>query len=332
MEVPRPRDCVAYGAAAAARLRVLAPRLPAREVRACATRLQAALAAIDGTLFAHLTDAELGALQRGLARHLSTLLEPALEAGAHAAAARRIGRAHALCGLDLGRLVEGCGIYQEHLHRLLQELAIPHEAQARLLHVIDRRLLHDLQAQVEAYREVEADTARARTRLRATAGAAASAQELLQAAGACSEALDGCLAALWLQAGDAQTLRVVASFGDAAQRYRASMEDGTIPPMSRDPSKPEGNGLGGRAWRAASIEVTDAWALEAAQSPWRDVGSELGFRSSAGIALAAADGSTRALFSLYSSWPGFFSAPRVRDFLVEAQQILAAALTRLGAG
>ena len=59
--------------------------------------------------------------------------------------------------------------------------------------------------------------------------------------------------------------------------------------------------------------------------PWRSVGKALGFRSSVTIPLVDDNGQTFAIFSAYSSWPGFFSGPGRKTFLENIQLTLSAA-------
>jgi len=107
------------------------------------------------------------------------------------------------------------------------------------------------------------------------------------------------------------------------------MEDGTIPKISTDPDLPSGRGVGGRAWRSRQIEVSDSWQLDERAAPWVTLGKELGFRASAAVPLLDDSGNSIALLSMYSLWPGFFSMPRVHNFLTHIQRVLGYAMQRL---
>jgi len=98
--------------------------------------------------------------------------------------------------------------------------------------------------------------------------------------------------------------------------------------VSVDPTRDAGRGPGGRAWRSGEIAVTNAWLLAFRARPWQSLGEKLKFRSSAAVPLLDETGRSIAMLSLYSRWPGFFSTPPVRSFLMHAQQVLSHAVQR----
>ena len=302
----------------------------------CATLAGAFLGAIDGcarsaALLDGLSTVERANLQRRTAQHLRLLFDGAADDAALADAARAIARAHALCGVRLRQLVAAYAVLRATLEPALRRLAPDDAGRAALGAVLESRLAHEVQVQAEVFERIDDDAAQALRRLDAAADAATSRAGLGRDAVHAFGSLDGCLAALFLVAADDGDLRVEAAFGQAARSYQQAMDDGRVPRISADPQRPGGQGIGARAWRSGEIVRADAWSGESALEPWQSLGTQLGFRSSAALPLRDGRGGTLALLCVYSTWPGFFSTPRVMRLLRHAQRRHGAALRALRA-
>ena len=302
----------------------------------CASLARAFLGAIDGcarnaALFDGLSALERAHLQRRTAQHVRLLFDGDADEAALADAARAIARAHALCGVRLPQLVAAYAVLRATLEPALRRLAPDDAGRAALGAVLDSRLAHEVQLQAEVFERIDDDAAQALRRLDAAADAATSRAELGRDAVHAFGSLDGCLAALFLVAADDGDLRVEAAFGQAARPYQQAMDDGRVPRISADPRRPGGQGIAARAWRSGEIVCADAWSGESALEPWQSLGTQLGFRSSAAVSLRDGRGGTLALLCVYSTWPGFFSTPRVMRLLRHAQRRHGAALRALRA-
>ncbi|OIQ76922.1 hypothetical protein GALL_413880 [mine drainage metagenome] len=197
--------------------------------------------------------------------------------------------------------------------------------------MLDSRLAREVQLQAEVFERIDDDAARALRRLDSAVDVATDRVDLGRHAVHAFGSLDGCLAALFLVAADGGDLRIEAAFGSAARPYWLAMDEGRVPRISADPRRPGGRGIGARAWRSGEIVCADAWACEALLEPWQSIGRELGFRSSVALPLRDGRGGTLALLCAYSTWPGFFSTPRVMRLLRHAQRRHGAALRALRA-
>ncbi|MDE2255792.1 MAG: EAL domain-containing protein [Betaproteobacteria bacterium] len=286
-------------------------------------------AAHTAEIIGRLSPSEFSELQRRQAQHLIALLDPALTGAEHLAQAERVGRAHALVGVDILWVIEAFSLYQQHLHQLLGPLVPASEQREHVMRVVSRRILLDLAGQVSSLRRVEVETALALSQIDQHVLGAANLADLIRGVLAAIGALDGDVCGFFARADANGQLQIEASFGVAADRYHQAMEAGMIPKISIDPETAAGQGPGGRAWRSGQIVATDAWALEAGPVPWRSIGSQLGFRSSAAVPLLDASGRSIALLSLYSAWPGYFSTLRLSGLLRHVQLVLGHGIEQL---
>ncbi len=275
-----------------------------------------------------LSPAEFADLRQKQARHLTALLAADLTLPAHMADAQRTGRVHALVGVDVLWLIEAYSFYQYDLQRLLRPLITDAEQRELVLRIVARRILLDLQGQVESYRRIEQETAQAVSRIDHLVHSSPNFPDLVRGTMAAIGGLDGDISAFFARADACGDLQIEASQGEAGQSYHQAMMSGRIPKISIDPEVPAGQGPGGCAWRSGEIVVSDAWAIESATRLWQAVGSDLGFRSSAAVPLRDAAGKSIALLSFYSAWPGCFSTLRMRNFLNHVQKSLSHALQR----
>jgi EAL domain-containing protein (putative c-di-GMP-specific phosphodiesterase class I) len=268
-------------------------------------------------------------LQERQAQHLITLLSPELTEEVHLLEAGRAGRAHALTGVDALWLIETYRIYQQKLAELLKEMVPNADERETLAWVVNQRILLDIEGQLASYKRIEDEAGRALLQVDQLVGGSATLADLVRGAMASIGNLEGGVCLLFARVDANGELQVEASFGAAAERYHQCMELGTIPKISIDSRLASGQGPGGRAWRSGQIEVSDSWARDGRSGPWRLLGKELGFRSSAAVPLLDETGKPIALLSLYCEWPGYFSTLRVQSFLIHIQRVLGNGIQRL---
>jgi len=276
-----------------------------------------------------LSPAEYDHLQRLQAKHLILLVSPKLTQESHRREAERAGKAHALVGVDTLWLIETYNLYQEKLFELLEQLVPSVAEREQLIRVMSRRILLDIEGQVASYERIHRAISHAFLRVDQNVFTAANLADLVRESMAAIGSLEGDVCLFLARPDSSGVLQVEASFGAAAERYHRAMEAGAIPKISTDAGIPAGQWIGGRSWRSGQIEVSAAWALDPKSEPWRHVGGGLGFRSSATVPLVDEAGHSIALLSLYSSWPGYFSNLRVRNFLNHVQRVLGHAMQRL---
>ena len=277
---------------------------------------------------AGLSAAELDQLQAREADHIAALLSADLDRATHVRRAQNAGAVHRLTGVGLDALIEAYAFYQERICWLLQERVPQAETRELLLRLTMQRLLQDLQGQVRRYAAINSASAAAFADLNRHVMAAENLADLVRGALEIIGALPGSVCAFFARVDEGGELQVEQSYGAAAEAYHHAMESGEVPRLSVDPALLAGQGPGGRAWRSGEIIVSDAWMLEPDKAPWREVGARLGFHSSAAVPLIDEHGRSIALLSLYSTWPGLFSAAQMQGLLSHAQLLLSGAVQR----
>lgn len=275
-----------------------------------------------------LTDEELARLKVREAQYLRLIFSSSVTMAQHQAEAQRVGRAHALVGVELQLLIESFALFGQQIREeVLPLLGVGYRD--RILEIIERRIFVDLQVQATAYQRIETELALT----------AAGIDELIQQTATFSDLVRGVMgliggievdvSAFFARCDSNGELQIEASQGASGHRYHEAMMSGLLPKISIDSSRVSGQGPGGRAWRSGRIIVSDAWAIESRNRPWQAMGKELGFRSSAAVPLQDDSGKTIALLSLYSGWPRFFSTLRVGNFVNHLQKTLSHAVQRL---
>ncbi len=320
-----------YGAQAAELLRAL-------HLRACeaadrfADEFYEALMQRDATqgILRRLDDAEFSRLRRQQARHLAELVSPQLGARQHRERALQVGRVHALVGVDMMWLTEAYGMYQKALHRLLASRPSADPAlHPRILQIVDRRLLCDLQAQSAGYRQVDRELAQAVSRVQQRALQGRSLIDLHQGALRALCAIDG-LAAAFVGRIDAQgRWEVEACEGPSAPAYLAAAQTSQAPLLQAAAGDAAGESMLALAWRSGQAQTCEVRAPDCGAHAWLALAAGLGLRSCAAVPLVDDNGRTHALLSLHSRWPGFFDAEGRRALLEQVQQILSMTASRL---
>ncbi|MDE2481406.1 MAG: EAL domain-containing protein [bacterium] len=276
-------------------------------------------------VISRLSPEEFDHLKSRQAEYLGMLLAPDLTAESHATQAHRAGTTHALVGVAPTWLIESYALFQHRIHAMLRDLLPLSERRERTQRVVDLRALYDLREQLTSYDAVSRGVASVLASVDRHVLSAANLSDLVREVFASLAELDGDVSGFFGRADAQGDLQFEATFG-VADRYYQAMESGVIPKISIAPNVPAGQGPSGRAWRTGHVVVSNAWMLEPDRAPWRSVGGELGFRSSAAIPLSDESGRTVALITLYSGFPGFFSTNRIGKFLGHLHHVLSRAV------
>ncbi len=107
---------------------------------------------------------------------------------------------------------------------------------------------------------------------------------------------------------------------------------GSIPVVTVDATMPSGQGPAGRAWRSGKAQFSESIAGDPTMAPWASRYVEYGLRSTAAIPILDARGRSRAVLSLYSSWPAFFHQRRRQQAFAQIAALLGLGINRLGDG
>ena len=319
----------AYGAQAAACLQPVQGVVCGLAAQFSSEFFDALAATVEGArILDALRDDEFARLKERHAQYLLLLFSPQSSMAQHQSAAQRLGRAHALVGVELHALIESFALLQQKIREEIVPLVAQQQRDA-VLEIVERRIYVDLQAQAWSYQRVDTELALAAAGIDELIQQTANFSDLVRGVMRLMGGLEGELSALFGRCDTSGELQIEASQGAAGHRYHEAMMTGLVPKISIDASKPSGQGPGGQAWRSGQIIVSDAWAIESRNKPWQALGAELGFRSSASMPLQDDTGKTIALLTLYSAWPRFFSTLRSGSFLSHLQRSLSHAVQRL---
>ncbi len=276
----------------------------------------------EGRPIQELSQAEQHRQREALMAHLRWLLDPGLQETTHRQAALRLGRAHAMMGIEPSWLVEAYGLLTAELHS-----ALPHTRPGHA--ILSLRISVDLQAQLEGYAAIHAARGEAMRRMDALIMRATHFAELAQGTVDVLAALDE-VAAVTIGRPDMHgryTFEFAA--GEVFKTYLQALAEGRARPIETGPSA-EGQGPTGRAWHSGEIEHCLNYATDPRMEPWRDFALASGIRSLAAIPIAPPDGPVRAVLTLYCPYPGGFSGDEQRRMLDHLRQLLGFTLPRLG--
>ena len=319
----------AYSQEAAACLQPIQDTIHQLSERFAADFFDALASTVEGSrILGSLLEEEAVHLREREAQYLRLMFSPRLSMSQHQAEARRVGRAHALVGVELQALIESFALFQQEVREEIVPLVV-REQRDTLLEIVERRIFVDLQAQVSSYQRVDTELSLTTAGIDELIQQTANFSDLVRGVMSLIGGIEGEVCAFFARCDSSGELQIEASQGAAGHRYHEAMMTGLVPRISIDPSRASGQGAGGKAWRSGQIIVSDAWAIESRNLPWQALGKELGFRSSAALPLQDDSGKTIALLSLYSAWPRFFSTLRIGNFLNHLQKALSHAVQRL---
>lgn len=97
-------------------------------------------------------------LQTREVQHLRLLFSPELSMAEHQSEAQRLGRAHALVGIELQGLIESFALLQQQVRDDVLPL-VPAEHRERVLEIVERRIFVDLKAQAATYQRIDTELA-----------------------------------------------------------------------------------------------------------------------------------------------------------------------------
>jgi EAL domain-containing protein (putative c-di-GMP-specific phosphodiesterase class I)/GAF domain-containing protein len=271
-----------------------------------------------------LSEDELAHLKDKQTQNLLALANPRLTTGGHAEMALRIGRIHAIVGLDKEELVRSRGILQEALRKLIGK-----KVGGDALSLYANRLTTDLAWQLKAYQDLQ--DSQQEVLLRVT--------RLVWEADGYTNFIDGLIAAL---AGHGEIAASFVGRPDEAGifRYEAGQggkaATGLIDVLIAEGAQisvradhPRGQGAVGRAWRSGNPERVVNYQTDPLVENWRPLTQQQGLRSSVAIPLAAPGQAPMAVLVLFSALPGGFVGPHQVAFIDLLQALLGCAAMRL---
>ena len=277
----------------------------------------------NARIVAMLTEQEVLGLKAHQTRHLRGLLRPGLQREEQELAALRLGRVHAMIGVDSAAAMAALSQYGAALQRVSQRLPLRLDARVRLQTLLQQRLALDLHAMqrgaVEVLHQRQAHLAALENQLDAWEQSGQLARHVVahlgELAGICGVACGR---------PDADN-RYVLEFGSGeAQGYLQALRDAGLDLDFRRGAL-DGAGATQRAWTSGSI-ATDP--NELAVEAFAPIARQFGVRSVAAIPLLDRHGHVHQVITLLGRHPGQFEAPAMRMWLDSAQHHLGPAFQR----
>lgn len=263
----------------------------------------------NAAILARLAPEELNHLRDSQEQHLQLLLDPEITPQEHYERARHLGWIHEMVGVRLTALLETYHLYHRKFDDLLDAVPLDLPEREQLRVALHQRLQLDVEAQIASHVRFD----------EAIVTLLACLDEAIQRDGNLSDLLrstlhaigqfDGILACLFSRPDAHGTMQIECEAGREGRAYAEVLRTDKSPLFETRANSDAGIGPAGRAWRSAQIQINDSFQTESSMHPWRAEALERGFRSSAAIPLLDDSGQAFAILSLYSGWPGFFSAP-----------------------
>jgi EAL domain-containing protein (putative c-di-GMP-specific phosphodiesterase class I) len=267
---------------------------------------------------------ELANLKSRQVQNLLALAQPSLTSHEHAEMAMRIGRIHAIVGLDKEELVRSRGILQELVYK-----QVGRNVSSQALALYARRLTSDTAWQLKAYQAVEdsqQEVLQRITRIVWEAGSYTHFIDQVIAALAAHDEITACAIGRPDQAGIFHfEAGAGGSSGDGMVEVLASQGQD----ISVRADHPHGQGAVGRAWRSGKAERVVNYQTDPLVAPWREIAAREGLRSAVALPVAAAGQPPIAILMLYNAYPGGFVGPDQVAFVELLQTLLGCAVTRL---
>jgi EAL domain-containing protein (putative c-di-GMP-specific phosphodiesterase class I) len=273
-----------------------------------------------------LDESERRHLQQRQIQNLLSLATPRLKDADRIANAARIGRIHAIVGLDKDELVESRGILAASVYR-----RIGGSVDSRGLSLFTERLNNDLAQQLKAYQKIENSQQAVLLDVTKVAWGSEHYTDLIHRVVdilAAHEEIAGCAIG---RPDDQGVFHFEAAASESLLGYFADLLGSPRTRIVTDADDPRGQGTVGRAWRSGNIERIINFKTLNGAAPWRELTLKSGFRSCAAVPLGALGDRPLAILLLYSALPGGFMGANQTAFLGMLQTVLNCALERLGA-
>lgn len=266
---------------------------------------------------------ELDEIKADRLRHLLTVATPTLTVQQHRGLALEIGRARGIIGLDREGMVRMLGMAIGAIHRYVD--AALH---APAISVLEQRLIRDLAWQADAGQRLQAsrqDTLLQILRfVREMDNYSDLIRGVVEILGRHDE-VAGCSVGRPDHTG---IFRFESVSGATIEAYLTEVE--TLQPIMSGESL-QARGPAGRAWMEAREQRSINIATDPTMAPWQALARRAGFRSSVAIPLLRPGHKPTAILSLYSAFPGGYTAVEQIAFVDHLQMLLGFSIARIEA-
>lgn len=309
----------------------LLQRTTDEDIRACVNSfyIQLSKRPESAAILSRLSPEELENLKSRQSEHLLLLLSSGITPQAHYKRALHVGRVHEMVGAGLPMLMEAYHLYHSRFETILDAAALTSEERGVLRGALRQRAQLDVEAQIASHAQLDIEIGLLQVALDEAIQRAGNLADLLRDSLQALADLDGISACLFSRPDAHGVMQIEAEGGEEGRNYAESLRLKRAPLFETNAVSSAGTGPSGRAWRSGQIQVNDSFAVEATLHPWRQEALKRGFRSSVALPLLDESGQAFAILSLYSKWPGFFSAVNREVMLRHIQQTMSHAISRL---
>ena len=282
----------------------------------------------SSAILARLSPQELDRLKAKQAQHLSEILSPGITPQEQYERALTVGWIHEMVGVPLPMLMETYHLYHTQINEVLRAADLSTHERDQLRAAMHQRVQLDVEAQIASHARFDGEIASLLTTLDEAFQKGDNLPDTLRYTFQALGEFEGIAACLFSRPDAHGVMQIEAEGGKEGSAYAEALRARRVPLFETLASTPAGNGPAGRAWRSGQIQINDSFEENPAMHAWRSEASQRGFRSSAAVPLLDESGQSFAVLSLYSSWPGFFSAVTREPMLRRIQQSLSQAILR----
>jgi len=272
-----------------------------------------------------LSESELQHLKERQIQNLLSLARPGLKAADHIETALRVGRIHALVGLDKEELAQSRGILSASVFRLIGQTV-----GGRAMSLFTRRLNDDLAWQLKAYQKIEDAQQSVLLAITKLTWESASYADLIHGVIDVLSRHEEIAACAIGRPDEHGLFRFEAAAAGHLPHYLTDLHESPQLQIVVSAADPKGQGPVGRAWRSGRIERVINYRTDRETTLWREVALARGLRSCAAVPVRAPGEPTVAVLLLHSGLPGGFIGVHQTAFLDMLQTLLGCAIARLG--
>ncbi|HEX7728607.1 MAG TPA: EAL domain-containing protein [Terracidiphilus sp.] len=282
----------------------------------------------SSVVLGHLSKKELEHLMLKQGEHLLGILRPGSTAESQFERALEVGRIHEMVGVSLPALMETYHLYHGKIDAIVSMSDASFEQCERMRSAYHQRLHLNMEAQIVSHAQFEHEIAQFLASFDAAVSKSNNLSDMMRNCMHVLGGLDGITASLFSRPDAHGIMQVEAVGGAKGLEYTQALRSQRTPLFETHAASSAGNGPAGRAWRSGKIQVNNSFATEKPLHPWRAEAKRQGFRSSVAVPLLDLTGQAFAVLSLYSPWPGFFSAGARAMMLKHIQEAMSHAVLR----
>ncbi|HMG86867.1 MAG TPA: EAL domain-containing protein [Terracidiphilus sp.] len=279
-------------------------------------------------ILARLSPEELERLKLKQMQHLTQIISPGMTPQDQYKRALLVGWIHEMVGVSLPMLMETYHLYHAQINAILLAADLAPLQRDRLRAAMHQRVQLDVEAQIASHARFDGEIASLLATLDVAIQKARNLADTLRYTFQALGEFEGITACLFSRPDAHGVMQIEAEGGEEGPAYAEAMRTRRIPLFETQVSNQAGNGPAGRAWRSGQIQINSSFQENPSMHAWRDEALQRGFRSSAAVPLLDESGQSFAVLSLYSNWPGFFSAVTREAMLRHIQQSLSQAILR----